>query len=411
MLLSVIIVNYNVKYFLEQCLYSVEKAQWNLNVAAQLASEEGSASAGSARMPVETEVFVVDNNSSDGSVEFLKSRFPRVEFIVSGENLGFSGGNNQALAKARGKYILFLNPDTILAEDSLSAGFFFLEANPGVGAAGLRMVDGGGRYLKESQRGFPSPWASFCKLSGLTALFPRSPWLANYYLGHLPEKETHPAPVLSGACLWVKKEVLDKTGGFDPRFFMYAEDIDLSYRIEQAGYTNYYIADTTVLHFKGESTRKDIRYVKLFYKAMSQFRRKHFSGGLSGVFNALIDAAIWLKAGLTAFTQMFRRNGPAPVSGHYKTWVGGDPVVASRFIARLQVSANEKNNLLRREIVSVREEANEIIFCEGEAYSFKDIIEAIQCPFRQAIYKTHAAGSSSAVGSHSKNRKGETIVL
>ena len=201
---------------------------------------------------------------------------------------------------ARGKYILFLNPDTILPEDFANRCLTFLQSTPDAGGLGVRMIDGSGLFLKESRRGFPSPWVAFCKLSGLTALFPQQRRFAGYYLGHLPQDKTSPAPVLSGACFWVAKAVLEKTGSFDERFFMYAEDIDLSYRIEQAGFVNYYLADTTIVHFKGESTLKDIRYVKQFYKAMSQFRRKHFNRGLPALFNAGMELAIWLRAGIGA---------------------------------------------------------------------------------------------------------------
>src|SRR5882757_2228169 len=213
MILSVIIVSYQVKFFLEQCLFSVEKALQGIDGG--------------------TEIIVVDNNSQDDTLAYLVPRFPEVKFIANPDNRGFSRANNQALEQAGGKYILFLNPDTILPEDACRICLSFIAATPGIGAAGVRMIDGSGRFLKESRRGFPSPWIAFCKLSGLTALFPRSRRLAGYYLGHLPEDQTHPAPILSGACLWVGREVLDKTGAFDPSFFMYAEDIDLSYRIEQ----------------------------------------------------------------------------------------------------------------------------------------------------------------------------------
>lgn len=400
MLLSVIIVNYNVKYFLEQCLCSVEKALRTGELSADCLSS------GDAKLITErnAEIFVVDNHSSDGSVEWLQPKFPRVLFIVNAENIGFARGCNQALARATGKYILFLNPDTILAEDSLETGIAFMESTPGAGAAGIRMVDGSGRFLKESRRGFPSPWVAFCKLSGLTALFPRSSFFAKYYLGHLPSTKNHPAPVLSGACMLVRKQVLDITGGFDEQFFLYAEDIDLSYRIEQAGYANYYIADTTILHFKGESTSKDTRYVKLFYKAMSQFRRKHFRGGLPLVLNALVEAAIWIRAGagMTAvFAKLFRPGNKNAGTTGYRTWVGGDPEDAER-VATLLSSRD-------RTIVSNPDHANEIIFCEGESFSFKTIIEAIQNGSGQAIYKIHATAGAAAIGSHSKDGRGETL--
>ncbi|HEX9514470.1 MAG TPA: glycosyltransferase family 2 protein [Puia sp.] len=388
MILSVIIVNYNVKYFLEQCLYSVEKALRDR----------------------QTEIFVVDNHSSDGSLEYLRSAFPRVKFMANEENQGFARANNQALREARGKNILFLNPDTILPEDFFGVCLSFLAAEPGAGALGVRMIDGSGRFLKESRRGFPTPWVAFCKLMGLTALFPHSRFLANYYLGHLPSDRNHPAPILSGACLWVRREALDRAGPFDEQFFMYAEDIDLSHRIEQAGYINYYLAEPTILHFKGESTQKDARYIKLFYKAMSQFRQKYFSGGLSALFNVLIESAIWLRAGVTAAASGFnparwRMGKDRKVTpGVYRTWVTGDPDEVERLAAVLSSAAG-------RELVSNGQEADEIIFCEGPAFRFSDCIEALQKIRRGVSCKIHAAGSGSAAGSYSKEERGQTIVL
>ena len=350
MVLSVIIVSYQVKYFLEQCLFSVEKA---------LQGIEGG-----------TEVFVVDNHSGDGTLEYLRPKFPKVTFIAREDNLGFARANNLALEQAKGQYILFLNPDTILPEDACHICLSFMAATPGIGAAGVRMVDGGGRFLKESRRGFPSPWTAFCKLSGLTALFPHSRLLAGYYLGHLPEKQTHPAPILSGACMWIDRKALRQTGAFDERFFMYAEDIDLSYRIEQAGFTNYYIADTTILHFKGESTHKDVRYVKVFYTAMLQFRRKHFSGFFDRLFNALLGAVIRVRVLLAG-------------SAHPHTSQTEDPILPT----------GEK----------------EIILTEGSDLSFKAIIEALQGQYKGKKVLIHAGASASAVGSPSADQRG--IVL
>jgi len=399
MILSVIIVNYNVKYFLEQCLYSVEKA---LREVAGGVTEAGIAP--------ESEIFVVDNHSSDGSVEYLRPRFPRVRFIVNEDNVGFARGNNQALQQARGKYILFLNPDTILPEDSFGVWLSFMRGEPGAGALGARMVDGSGRFLKESRRGFPSPWVAFCKLAGLTALFPHSRLLAGYYLGHLPSDRSHPAPILSGACMWVSREVLDKAGSFDEQFFMYGEDIDLSYRIGQKGYTNYYIAEPAILHFKGESTRKDIRYIKLFYKAMSQFRKKYFSGGWSALFNVLMEGAIWLRAGITALAGWFRFRRSSGQAGRkagpekVKTWVTGDTAGLARLTASLSSSGE-------RVLATGWQEADEIIFCEGPSFRFADCIAALQKAPKGVSCKIHAAGSGSAAGSHSKEERGQTIVL
>ncbi|HTI90344.1 MAG TPA: glycosyltransferase family 2 protein [Puia sp.] len=409
MILSVIIVNYRVRYFLELCLHSVQKALQSLD----------------------TEVFVVDNNSGDGSVEYLRPLFPDIRFIVNTENTGFSRANNQALQLASGKYILFLNPDTILPEDIASRCLAFLQSTPDAGGLGVRMVDGSGLFLKESRRGFPSPWVAFCKLSGLTALFPGRRLFSTYYLGHLPPDRTSPAPVLSGACFWVAKAILEKTGGFDERFFMYAEDIDLSYRIEQAGYVNYYLAETTIVHFKGESTLKDIRYVKQFYKAMSQFRQKHFNRGLPALLNAGIELAIWLRAGIGALFRSLSRDrffsgsrsltrarshapsrsySPAPSQGSkapapLKTRLMGDPATIRQLGEFLTATGS-------RVVTDDSHQAEELILCEGAKFSFKDCIGSLEelAPYRTGVrIKFYAEGSGSVVGSANRDGRGEII--
>ncbi|MBC7872466.1 MAG: glycosyltransferase, partial [Ferruginibacter sp.] len=286
--LSVIIVNYNVKHFLEQCLYSVEKAVGTL----------------------EAEIIVVDNNSADNSMEYLRPKFPGVQFIANKENLGFAKGCNQGWHAAKGRFVLFLNPDTILPEDCFQKCLSFFESDPGTGALGIKMVDGSGRFLKESKRAFPSPMTSLYKLFGLSKLFPRSKTFSRYHLGHLDENENNEVDVLAGAFMMIKREVLDKIGGFDETFFMYGEDVDLSYRIQKAGYKNYYFAGGSIIHFKGESTRKGtMNYVRMFYNAMSIFVRKHYGGGRAGIFIFLIQVAIWFKAALTATGNFIRRIG------------------------------------------------------------------------------------------------------
>ena len=288
MQLSVIIVNYNVKYFLEQCLCSVIKACKN----------------------IDTEIIVVDNYSTDGSKEFLLSRFPSVKFIWNDANTGFAKANNQALAFAEGGYILFLNPDTIVPEDCFEQSIAFFGSHPDAGALGVRMIDGAGKFLKESKRAFPSPLTSLYKLSGLTKLFPHSKIFARYHLGHLPENENHEVDVLAGAYMMIPKKVLDITGSFDETFFMYGEDVDLSYRIQKAGYKNYYYAQLTIIHFKGESTKKgSLNYVRLFYSAMSLFVKKHYSGGRAGVFNFLIQSGIFLRAILSVIGKFLKTIG------------------------------------------------------------------------------------------------------
>ena len=295
MQLSVIIINYNVKHFLEQCLFSAKKA-----VAG-----------------IPAEIIVIDNNSADSSIEYLSPLFPSVKFIANKENTGFSKACNQGLRNAMGEYILFLNPDTIVPEDCFHKCISFFISHPDAGALGVKMLDGSGKFLKESKRAFPSPMTSLYKLLGLSKIFPRSAIFSRYHLGHLSENETHEVDVLAGAFMMVRKEVLDKVGGFDESFFMYGEDVDLSYRIQKAScpnnihpYKNYFFPDTSIIHFKGESTRKgSMNYVKMFYNAMSIFVQKHYGGGRAGFFNFLIHLAIWLRAALSAISNFIRRIG------------------------------------------------------------------------------------------------------
>ena len=254
MKLSIVIVNYNVKYFLEKCLESVLTAIQN----------------------IPTEIFVVDNQSSDGSLEYLQPKFPQVTFIANDENVGFSKANNQAIRLAKGEYILLLNPDTVIYENTLINTCDFMDKHPEAGGLGVKMLDGNGKFLPESKRGFPSPWNSFCKMSGLSTFFPNSKVFGQYHLRYLDENSVHEIDVLAGAFMLLRKTVLDKIGLLDETFFMYGEDIDLSYRIRLGGFINYYFPEP-IIHYKGESTKKDIKYVRIFYNAMRIFYDKHYA--------------------------------------------------------------------------------------------------------------------------------------
>ncbi len=259
---------------------------------------------------LEGEVIVVDNDSKDHSLEYLQPKFPTVRFIANKENLGFAKACNQGMKLTTGQKVLFLNPDTILPEDCLKKCLAFMDAHPDSGALGIKMLDGSGRFLPESKRSFPSPWTSLFKLFGLSRLFPKSRIFSRYHLGHLDKNSNNKVDVLAGAFMLVKKEALEKTGGFDERFFMYGEDVDLSYRIQQAGFFNYYFADSKILHFKGESTRKgSLNYVRMFYKAMSVFVQKHYGGSRAGLFNFFIHFAIWFRAALSAVGSFIRKIG------------------------------------------------------------------------------------------------------
>ena len=286
--LSVLIINYNVKHFLEQCLYSVQKAC----------------------LGIDAEIIVVDNNSTDGSRAFLEPAFTQINFTWNSSNVGFAKANNQALEMSKGEYILFLNPDTILADDSIEKCIQFFKENKTAGAVGIKMIDGSGNFLKESKRAFPSPLTSLYKLTGLTRLFPHSKTFARYHLGHLSENENHEVDVLAGAFMMIPKKVLDTTGNFDERFFMYGEDVDLSFRIQKAGYKNYYFAESSIIHFKGESTKRgSLNYVKLFYKAMNLFVQKHYSGSTAGVFVFFIQTAIIIRAGFSTVGNLLKKIG------------------------------------------------------------------------------------------------------
>ena len=294
MKLSIVIVNYNVKYFLEQCLFSVFKAL----------------------SQTEAEVIVVDNNSVDGSEIMVRSRFPNIKLIVNQQNLGFAKANNQALAIAKGEYVLLLNPDTVLEESTLSQCLSFMDTHPDAGALGPKMIDGKGRFLPESKRGLPTPEVAFYKIFGLTRLFPKSKRFGRYYLGHTSNDETQEIEILTGAFMLIRRSVLDKTGFLDEEYFMYGEDIDLSYRILKTGYKLYYFPETSIIHYKGESTKRgSLNYVVIFYKAMQIFANKTFSGKLAKFYSFLISIAIYLRAGLSIFKRWSIRAFPIVLDG------------------------------------------------------------------------------------------------
>lgn len=410
-MLSVIIVNYNVKYFLEQCLHAVYKAGRNIAI----------------------EVIVIDNNSTDGSRAYLEPLFPEVQFYWNTTNDGFSKACNGGAAVAKGLFVLFLNPDTIVPEDCFEKCAAFFEAHADAGAIGVRMIDGSGTFLKESKRGFPSIITSFFKLTGFAALFPRSAFFARYYLGNLDEHSNHAVDVLSGAFMMVKKEVLDITGGFDERFFMYGEDIDLSYAIQKAGCQNYYYAGTTIIHFKGESTQKEsIGYIKLFYKAMLIFVRKHYGGSKAFLYNIFIQAAIIFRASVAAFangipfikksTSRKNKNSNAVFSNEQIYLVGYTEECnnAQLVLTRAGFGKNISGNieyapeesyvviLLQIDELIKNKPVHKIVFCEGTLLFSQiiDIMQKLPWGIEAMIY---ADKSNSMVGSMGRNNKGVSI--
>ena len=292
--LSIVIVNYNVKHYLEQCLDSVFRSE----------------------CPFDVEVFVVDNVSSDGSIPYLKERYPQVRFIQNTENVGFARANNQAIRQSTGRYVLLLNPDTIVGEHTLADSVRLMDSHPDAGGSGTRMLRTDGSFALESRRGLPTPFVAFCKMSGLTKLFPRSRTFGRYYMRYLDENVENEIEIISGAYMMLRREALDKVGLLDEAFFMYGEDIDLSYRLLKAGYKNYY-SPSPILHYKGESTVKSsFRYVYTFYHAMQLFFNKHFRR--YGLLVSLpISAAIWVRSAFAYLGNQFRREarseGEAPV--------------------------------------------------------------------------------------------------
>lgn len=278
--LSVIIVNYNVKYYLDQCIRSVLRAFEEMNTPA--------------------EIIVVDNHSADGSVDYLEQRYPQklypmVRFVRSAHNLGFARANNIAIRQSRGEYVLLLNPDTIVGEDALKASVDFMDAHEDAGAVGVRMLGAQGWRAMESRRGLPTPMVSFFKMLGFCNRWPHHRLFGKYYMGYLPWDEPCQIEVVSGAYCMLRRKALDEVGLLDEDFFMYGEDIDLSYRVLKGGYHNYYLP-VDILHYKGESTQKSsFRYVHVFYEAMLIFFRKHYSG-MTFLLSLPIKTAIYAKA-------------------------------------------------------------------------------------------------------------------
>ena len=264
MKLSVVILNYNVRYFLELCLKSVEAAIQNL----------------------EAEIIVVDNNSPDDSCEMVENLFSKVKLVRNKENLGFSKGNNVGVSQAKGEYICILNPDTVVVEDIFETLLTFADLQENLGIIGCRLIDGSGRFLPESKRNIPKPMVSVKKILGNSSV---------YYASHLNQQDTGKVEILVGAFMLMKRELYNELKGFDEDYFMYGEDVDLSYRVLKKGLDNIYFGGVTSIHFKGESTLKDIAYAKRFYQAMQIFYKKHFRN------YGFFDVAVWLGSRVLPF--------------------------------------------------------------------------------------------------------------
>jgi len=281
--LSIVIVNYNVKEFLTQCLESIYRSKTEYTF----------------------EVIVVDNASADSGESRILKAFPEVRWIANTENIGFGRANNQGFEAAKGTYTLILNPDTVVQEDTLEVCIDYLKSHPEVGGLGIKGIDGTGQFLPESKRGLPTPMTALWKITGLSRIFTKSSFFARYHMGHLDPDGNHKVDILVGCFMMVPTALLREVGGFDPRYFMYGEDIDLSYELLKTGHENHYISDSQIVHYKGESTKRgSLNYVKMFYQAMIIFARKQFSGSSALAYTLLIYVGIYLRAGLALLARL-----------------------------------------------------------------------------------------------------------
>ena len=368
--LSVIIVNYNVKYYLDQCIRSVLRAFEEMNTPA--------------------EIIVVDNHSADGSVDYLEQRypqklFPMVRFVRSAHNLGFARANNIAIRQSRGEYVLLLNPDTIVGEDALKASVDFMDVHEDAGAVGVRMLGAQGRRAMESRRGLPTPMVSFFKMLGFCNRWPHHRLFGKYYMGYLPWDEPSQIEVVSGAYCMLRRKALDEVGLLDEDFFMYGEDIDLSYRVLKGGYHNYYLP-VDILHYKGESTQKSsFRYVHVFYEAMLIFFRKHYSG-MTFLLSLPIKTAIYAKA-LMALVGMLsdrmRKSlgffAPSAEGAQHYVFVGSlEMQDACREIARrlgLDAEFHDSEVLEDRSEATWSEKNDNVLVLDADSMSYADMLK------------------------------------
>ena len=378
MQLSVIILNYNVRYFLEQCVLSVQKALENIN----------------------SEIIVIDNNSSDDSCAMMKELFPNVKLIENKENLGFPKGNNIGVAQAKGEFICILNPDTVVAEDTFEKilNFVTLSAvevpNSEIGIVSCKLIDGTGKFLPESKRGIPTPWVAFTKIFGLYKI---SNVFGKYYAQHLTENHSGKVEILVGAFMVMKRELYNEIGGFDENCFMYSDDIDLSYMALKKGKYNYYFHETSVIHYKGESTIRDEKYMKRFQEAMNFFYSKHFKK--SFIFD------IFMKMGAFVFSLM-KKNQSKEIKRSIDEYI-----IFSK--EELQLNLNKKETILN-DFDDFKNNLNlniEIIF-DTKSFSNKDIINFMNCNKSiNLTFKNYIPNSNYAIGSNNSIDRGEIIVI
>ena len=377
MQLSVIILNYNVRYFLELCVLSVQNAIQNLDA----------------------EIIVIDNNSQDDSCEMMKKRFPNVKLIENKENSGFPKGNNIGVAQAQGDYICILNPDTVVAEDTFTKVLAFAKEQKDLGIVGVKLIDGTGNFLPECKRGTPTPLVAFTKITGLYKIFPKT--FGKYYAQHLSENETGKVEILVGAFMLMKRELYTEIGGFDENCFMYSDDIDLSYMALQKGKSNYYFHETTVIHYKGESTVKDGTYMKRFREAMNFFYKKHFKVSLL--------FSVFMEMGIVFFSFVKRFQGkPKPkLEPEMYILVSDNEILAQKIEKQL----NRKVQLQKKEQSFSKSSKTEIIF-DQNYLNFKDIIQTLEAnKNKDYTFKILPKSSSFMIGSNSSFDRGEIVQI
>lgn len=375
MQLSVIILNYNVRYFLELCVSSVQKALEN----------------------IDSEIIVIDNNSEDNSCAMMKQLFPKVKLIENKENSGFPKGNNIGVAVAKGEYICILNPDTVVAEDTFTKVLAFAKKQNDLGIIGVKLIDGTGNFLPESKRGIPTPFVAFTKITGLYKIFPKT--FGKYYAQHLSENETGKVEILVGAFMLLKRDLYNEIGGFDENCFMYSDDIDLSYMALKKGKTNYYFHETSVIHYKGESTIKDGTYMKRFQEAMNFFYKKHF--------NVSFLFSVFMKIGIVFFSlvKMFQGKPKQKQCPEYFILVSEDEVLREKL-------ENQWKKLVKRQDItkSFAENANTEVIFDQNHLDFTTIIKTFEDNKNKGFtFKIIPESSDYVIGSNSSFDRGEVI--
>jgi GT2 family glycosyltransferase len=385
MQLSVIILNYNVRYFLEQCLASVQEALIGIN----------------------SEIIVVDNLSSDDSCDMIKSRFPNIKLIENDSNLGFPKGNNIGVASANGDYICILNPDTVVAEDTFEKILAFAEKQVNLGIVGCKLIDGSGNFLPESKRGIPTPVVALTKIFGLYKLFPNCKLFNRYYAQHLSENKTGNVAILVGAFMIMKRDLYNEIGGFDENCFMYSDDIDLSYMALKSGKSNYYFHETSVIHYKGESTVKDGLYMKRFREAMQFFYNKHYKNSVEFVF--------LIEFGILFFAMIKKNQGNVkPIEVENYILVSQDENLKIKLEKQLNKKLIWETKIDSNALFSLRNNSfkpTEILF-DNACFSFKTIISFLESHKNQGFtFKIIPKNASFMIGSNNSNDKGIVVKI